>query len=563
MFRSIVDDHKGSYAGVVDRRVKRKIAEDIVNKVYTSLGGRFLVETQTESDNSGAVSGERSIHPNILAKKWAVVETEKVVLKVLHRLREKSERNDDFRLSKHNDGYASNSLEGLVSSSLMEGVAQFSASKIGPCDGYIEGGEAREHSMSDYHSSRKSYCADQSDHSIAVCGLHDWIAFHRSNLKMENGRMTEATNLRRAYIEQVVKILYDLVGKILDGCECGSKRGEENTTSDDEISVHPKFINSANVIVRDPKMRAGYNTCEGISADFVGRGDSKFINHGDDDETRNTYLSMNALGRIAYMMCMMEDGPSAFKGAPPNASLTDTIVSNALCLDYSVTDAGDIDDEIIDMLRKNYRTNTSKEMEKSGLLVMVDAGIPFPLCRFVSDLMDDHRGGVIRSDNSFSSFKDVFSDLKQMVDHPEGFLHWSSPDRWKLDLGEKLYGRDDDMKAFMNAADQVANGNSWFAGMKSAVIMVSGNSGSGKSQLVRAGGLCLEKKGWRFLRCKFDRVGESYAPNPQSLSSNAYLKGRLFMCASDRSKRGIQRGFQRREQYNINFEYCRGISTNV
>jgi hypothetical protein len=515
MFRSIVDDHKRSYAGVEDRRVKRKIAMDIVNKVYNSLGGRFLVETETESDKCGVASDDSSIHPNILAKNWAVVEAEKVVLKVLHRLREKSESKDDCSLSNQNDyGYDSSSHEGLGSSYLVTGNSQHSAFKIGLCDGYIEGIEAREHPMSDSHSTLKSNCADQSDYSIAVYGLHDWIAFHRVNLKMESGKLTVATNLRRGYIEQVVKILYDLVGKMLDaGCKCGSEQGEENSTINDETFIHPKFITVANVIVRDTKTRAGHDTCGVISADFVG-GDSTFIKYCDDDKTRNKYLSMNALGRLAYMMCMMDDKPSAIKESTPNARLIETTVPNALCLDDdSVKDAGDIDDEIIDMLRKNFRANTSKEMERSGLSVMVDAGIPFPLCRFVSDLMDDHRGGVIRSDNSFSSFKDVLSDLKQMVNDPEGFLHWSSPNRWKLDLGKKLYGRDDDMKAFMNAADQVADINAEFAGMKSAVVMVSGQSGSGKSQLVRAGGLYLEKRGWRFLRCKFDRVGESYAPN--------------------------------------------------
>ena len=36
--------------------------------------------------------------------------------------------------------------------------------------------------------------------------------------------------------------------------------------------------------------------------------------------------------------------------------------------------------------------------------------------------------------------------------------------------------------------------------------MISGNSGAGKSRLVKLGGMSLEKRGWRFLRCKFDRV---------------------------------------------------------
>ena len=47
------------------------------------------------------------------------------------------------------------------------------------------------------------------------------------------------------------------------------------------------------------------------------------------------------------------------------------------------------------------------------------------------------------------------------------------------------------------------------SGKKSEVVMVSGHSGAGKSRLVSLGGVGLQKRGWLFLRCKFDRVGES------------------------------------------------------
>ena len=260
-----------------------------------------------------------------------------------------------------------------------------------------------------------------------------------------------------------------------------------------------------------------------LSGDFVESGDSIFFNESGEDEARKKCLAMNALGRIAYEMCMPEDGPSVLKfcssksSANPSAASACLSNNNTLSTTQDKEDATLDEDDIMNML-KNPRTITSEEMDGSGLIsAMLDANIPFPLCRFISGLLDDEHETVFRSERSFSSFNDVLSDLKQMMENPTDFLHASSPDQWKLVLGDKLYGRDGDTKAFMDAADRVATiqDDPLFGslldlmGKRREVIMISGHSGAGKSQLVRSGGALLEKRGWRFLRCKFDRVGES------------------------------------------------------
>ena len=168
---------------------------------------------------------------------------------------------------------------------------------------------------------------------------------------------------------------------------------------------------------------------------------------------------------------------------------------------------------------ENLLAGELDRMESACRRAMLDAGVPFPLCRFISDLIDneyDEDSMFGRSDHSFSSFKDVLADLKQMVDNPEKFLHDSSPDRWKLAFGDKLYGRGQDIKAIMEASERVApiKDDPIFTDLmkliakRAEVVMVSGHSGAGKSSLVRWGGAGLEKRGWRILRCKFDRVGE-------------------------------------------------------
>ncbi len=88
-FRSIIDKHKVNYDDK-QKNQKRGVADEIVNNI-TQRGGRFLVEVEDDAtcSKSGIDGGESHVHPIILAKNWVVVRKEKVMLKVLHRLREK------------------------------------------------------------------------------------------------------------------------------------------------------------------------------------------------------------------------------------------------------------------------------------------------------------------------------------------------------------------------------------------------------------------------------------------------------------------------------------------
>ena len=109
-------------------------------------------------------------------------------------------------------------------------------------------------------------------------------------------------------------------------------------------------------------------------------------------------------------------------------------------------------DEIMSTLQKNPR------MEENSVVkaIMVEAGVPYSLCRFVTDLLEgSDNGGVFCSEHSFSSFADVLADLKQMIDYPDAFIHLSVTDQWKLAFSEKLYGRLEETKILMDAAERV------------------------------------------------------------------------------------------------------------
>jgi len=243
---------------------------------------------------------------------------------------------------------------------------------------------------------------------------------------------------------------------------------------------------------------------------------------------------MHAFARIAYAICLMGNGPGLpdydYLHLRNNGAATTSEASPQP--DPAAEDAAAAEDEdelILDMIRKHYRaTEPEADIDngKNGFIsAMIDAGIPFSMRRFIIDLLGDEqqqqqldRGNLSRSERAFASFDDVLADLRQMTINPDRFLHGSPSERWKIEFDDKLYGRGDEMEALMIAADRVtrvregALGDnthySRLAGKKSEIVMVSGHSGAGKSRLVKLGGACLEKKGWLFLQCKFDRVGE-------------------------------------------------------
>ena len=359
--------------------------------------------------------------------------------------------------------------------------------------------------------------ANNNDHFIRAQGnnndtaaavkLKNWITSHRQTMSANNSS-SNSTNAgaseRKKYLEKSARIVHSLV------------KNNIMVPNDEIINIHPNFIRVENILVKESI--SVLDGSEELTANFVECGDSIFSAM---DETRKKYLAMDALGRVAYELVMRGEGPSVHKFCPDPRKSGGTSgnegisLAKALNINDRATEEesnnNTEEEDILEMFRKNPRGITS-ENDRTGITpAMLEANVPFPLCRLVSDLLDDEDAMLGRSEQSFSSFADVLSDLEQMVDNPDGFLHASSPDRWKLVFGEKLYGRDGEMKNFINAADRVASLRhdpifEGLSGLSREVVMVSGNSGAGKSRLVKLGGLSLKKRGWRFLRCKFDRV---------------------------------------------------------
>lgn len=336
------------------------------------------------------------------------------------------------------------------------------------------------------------------------CKLQDWISFHHpNNMGGKCGQLVDLS-VQRKYLEQTTKILLSLGEKIV-----GNKMLDIGQTH---------LITMSKVIVM--KSTALTILDGNLAADFITTNDdSPFCHECEVDDTMNKYAAMHAFARIAYAICLGDRGPILPDFIARNVTVSESSTSIALSLRDSSNESanGEEEDEIMDMIRKHYRANEWGNVNGNGYIsAMLDSGIPLPMVRFISDLLGDEHGVMFRSARAFSSFEDVLSDLKQMTLNPDRFLHGTSSDRWKIVFDDKLYGRDAATEALMATANQVTcvrdieqcNRLSRLARKKSEVVMVSGHSGAGKSRLVRVGAARLEKLGWLFLRCKFDRVGE-------------------------------------------------------
>eukprot|EP00970_Alexandrium_tamarense_P014438 scaffold4089_cov114-Alexandrium_tamarense.AAC.2 len=72
-------------------------------------------------------------------------------------------------------------------------------------------------------------------------------------------------------------------------------------------------------------------------------------------------------------------------------------------------------------------------------------GIPLSVFTLVKNLLDCHEGDFV-GDEAYKSFEDVRADLQLMLDDPSRFLDNIRPTSHpSFCIGDKLYGRDDDV----------------------------------------------------------------------------------------------------------------------
>ena len=340
---------------------------------------------------------------------------------------------------------------------------------------------------------------------ISRKGLKEWI---RQQTCIGNGGDPSET---KKYFEKSVRLINSLV---LNMVITNVKDGKAEM----DVAVDPMSISSDNLVVQN-------STEGGESIQFVQNETSDSSSRL--GELNVKYGAMKALGMVAYEMLMRGAGPPIQAFLPSTRITSDGTPTLLLSLD-DYDDSLDKSDK-----REQAKRQRASAVNKQGRIsaAMIDAGVPYPLCRFVVDLLGGEcsDGLLFRSDNSFDSFSDVLADLKQMMDNPEAFVHLAVRDQWRLAFGEKMHGREKEYEILMDAAARVSgtkSNDALFEALasimppnKQQVVFLTGQAGSGKSRLAMESRKALDKRGWMFLSCKFDRIVHS---EPLSIMAGAF-----------------------------------------
>ena len=237
-------------------------------------------------------------------------------------------------------------------------------------------------------------------------------------------------------------------------------------------------------------------------------------------QLRSERSAIKMLGRVFYEIFTQGTSPLVVLGGNKSNS---SLGSASLPFDLSLNngdgqDNSQTDDGVEDESRRKQHRRVSKK-KQNHYEALQEEGLPPSICRLVADMLENEEAldgseGLFRSDQAVASFSDVISDLLQMVNKPDSFLHDSFLMRLEPIIpGDKLYGRSGDLRR----CSEVAKGMS--QSTNQSAIMVSGEAGTGKSSLVREMSKHLQEQGWQVLQCKFD---QEVHPRPLSIITSAF-----------------------------------------
>ena len=336
--------------------------------------------------------------------------------------------------------------------------------------------------------------------------LSDWI-------KLEKLNNTDGSALgTKKYFERSIDLINTLVPKMI---VTNIKDGKAEMA----VAIDPKLVTTDNLMVH-------HSLDEGETIHFI-KDSTDDINGFHFDNQTSKYAAMKALGMVGYEILMRGNGPPIMAFLP--STRIDSSGQPQLLL--SLDDYDDTCEQNPD--REQTKRQRASDLNNQGRIsaAMIEAGVPYPLCRFVVDLLGGEcsDGLLYRSDRSFDSFLDVIADLTQMKTNPEAFIHLSVRDQCRLAIGEKMHGRETEKEKLMEVAARVTGSKSndaLFEALalavsqnKQQIAMVTGMPGSGKSRLVMETKADLENQGWLFLECKFDRIVHS---EPLSIIAGAF-----------------------------------------
>jgi hypothetical protein len=560
-FRSLVNLYKDTFVASKNK-VKRSIAAQIYDDVRKlKPPGRFLVddrvrgdETRSDGSNSDNYASSSDVHPNLLKKNWQIVEREKALEKIMHRLREKVDMDmaitPPVQLSVHEGdiddryryGDASSgrlSYHSAMNSPNGTGVQvqdtagdlpteqgfnmpnSLLASSHSPNSTYTLGNSSGDPQFNE--NTIAGYGTATEGRSISDTDLCKYLEEGGFDFESDRHVRTPTPQLdhdpsRQTHVHTLQQWIEtsspDINPSIVATSHLSSAMGNFIKSA---LLIALKLINCIMELETDELGGSGNPIpLASIAPEYVMLGTKngqhaaggsdemhEVIEHvwimsidGDDSATGTVSERLFALGRVLYYLFSM--GVPMVNGHAP-ATLKTSLSS------INISNEAERDDNQAQK-KHHWREVQADDTIFNYLDKLESNGVPWSLCALIRNLLECRLGSICE-DDAYASFADLHLDLQLMVNNPACFLdNIQMVPMPKLTIGDKVYGRDGELLKLNELHMRHSTENSFIG------TIVSGEAGAGKSKLAMYIQSLTDQSNGYFLSAKFEHNQMSLKP---------------------------------------------------
>ncbi|KAL3798700.1 hypothetical protein HJC23_004451 [Cyclotella cryptica] len=196
------------------------------------------------------------------------------------------------------------------------------------------------------------------------------------------------------------------------------------------------------------------------------------------------------------------------RGKKPPPDLMTLVASDSAFVSLPLADETDNEVYTSEPKRRLSATTRGSGLEIGACQSSIDylkiIGLSGRLCDLIFNMLDCIHGDF-SGDECYTKIADIVSDLQLMIDKPSKFLR--DPDLEKLSssglqLNGSLFSRQDEFETIQSCYRRSISGSC-------EVVIISGESGTGKSWLAHRVGNSLAAQGGTFLSGKFDQMKQA------------------------------------------------------
>ena len=473
--------------------------------------GRFLIEDKTvvgdhqriisSSNNRTSQSDDNeTVHPLVFAKTWVKVANDKVITKIMHRLREKvkenktggGNRNDGEKIIKNEEmeeAFSSNNINDMNENlaKLMkqvvddskedESVGQYDdwfddtlqepkegegVNDVGQYDPVIDQGENFVRGQlddvfddtGDYNEATLEGCEDDvtsEQHLVHELTMQQWVIRCTPN-KGEGFDTSQTSSVQGLGLKATLLMALKLTDFIIEA-EKEEESGQGNP-------VPLESIVTKNVLIRARELNLWEEEQQTV-IEHVWINSSK----GENPNTGTVMARLYAIGNVLYEL---------FAGEEFTLSSSDYLSTH-----HAPGELIKLEKEEDDDTHERKRRSTYSKDISSCIARLASKGVPLSIRSLLNNLLNCGMGGEYCEDDAYSSFLELKQDLSLMIADPSRFLEdiQVSNGLPTLEVCDKLYERENEAAKL----EQLYQEHMITRAFKGVII--SGGAGVGKSHL--------------------------------------------------------------------------------